>query len=415
MENYDVGRLIDRAVTYQFNGDFSCGNWGFEGNGPGSFSIHHDDTLVVACKDHQIIDARWGSRIEDIEVSEILSVLLDRVPALQLDPKVIRTDDCFSVLGYPEHSMQISSVPGLEDVDYYRAWVTSKANERDPEKKDYIVYWDQGNTWCEVLAVFERVTHDKFVTQMWAKYNEWIQEEEAMEAENTNDNLEPAENIGLFGVKIDGAVSEEAIQELISRTVKDQEGHHVCDYKCTCCGSVFEYDEEVLWGHLQMDHEAIFEECQGWETPFMLETYFDEVPDRSSDKTHSDGFNINLLCDLYSDSDLHAFYYLKDYCSGENSNLVQDLINAYYNFSYTNANKDTSITTEKEYIKKKQTLLHSFGIKESPAFRELIPILSLEDQIKSASLRAEDASCGCKAAKEIGPEKEFRRKDVFRE
>lgn len=59
-------------------------------------------------------------------------------------------------------------------------------------------------------------------------------------------------------------------------------------YVCKCCGTEIhddkdnenwfdEFGEEELWGHLQMDHEEVFKECQNWETPAMLEEYYDEI------------------------------------------------------------------------------------------------------------------------------------------
>lgn len=57
-----------------------------------------------------------------------------------------------------------------------------------------------------------------------------------------------------------------------------------CTYICKLCGEVFhcenerDFDsnvEEELWGHLQTDHEEEFEECQDWDTPYMIDEYFD--------------------------------------------------------------------------------------------------------------------------------------------
>ena len=54
-------------------------------------------------------------------------------------------------------------------------------------------------------------------------------------------------------------------------------------WKCKYCGDVisaddFDYfDEENLWGHIQMEHEAVFEEVQNFETPFMIEECYEEV------------------------------------------------------------------------------------------------------------------------------------------
>ena len=62
-------------------------------------------------------------------------------------------------------------------------------------------------------------------------------------------------------------------------------------YKCTACGCEIEFaadefngdgryhpdGEEMLWGHIQLDHEDIFEEVQDLETPDMIEECYEEV------------------------------------------------------------------------------------------------------------------------------------------
>jgi hypothetical protein len=48
-------------------------------------------------------------------------------------------------------------------------------------------------------------------------------------------------------------------------------------YKCKCCGNVFEWDEEILWGHIQIEHAEIFEDVENLDTPYMLEECFEEV------------------------------------------------------------------------------------------------------------------------------------------
>lgn len=54
-------------------------------------------------------------------------------------------------------------------------------------------------------------------------------------------------------------------------------------YKCKLCGATFEnytneefeeYGEEELWGHIQMNHEEAFKECEDWETATMIEEYY---------------------------------------------------------------------------------------------------------------------------------------------
>ena len=53
--------------------------------------------------------------------------------------------------------------------------------------------------------------------------------------------------------------------------------------KCELCGheiEVEEFDEveELLWEHIQMDHEEEFEEAQDLETPYMIAGYYECIP-----------------------------------------------------------------------------------------------------------------------------------------
>lgn len=54
----------------------------------------------------------------------------------------------------------------------------------------------------------------------------------------------------------------------------EPEFEKVC--KCKACGTEIDIeDEEGLWGHLQMEHEEIFEECMDWDTPDVIDEYYD--------------------------------------------------------------------------------------------------------------------------------------------
>lgn len=59
-------------------------------------------------------------------------------------------------------------------------------------------------------------------------------------------------------------------------------------FTCKLCGESFyyenEYDfddfgEEEVWGHIQTNHEEEFEECQDWDTPDMIDEYFEKEDD----------------------------------------------------------------------------------------------------------------------------------------
>ena len=51
-------------------------------------------------------------------------------------------------------------------------------------------------------------------------------------------------------------------------------------FVCKFCGCTFdkvddEDIDELLWGHIQMRHEDVFDEVQDWETPYMIEECYD--------------------------------------------------------------------------------------------------------------------------------------------
>ena len=59
-------------------------------------------------------------------------------------------------------------------------------------------------------------------------------------------------------------------------------------YECKHCGKLIEFEEdefdcggryhpdgeEMLWAHLQFDHEEIFVDAQNLETPYMIELHY---------------------------------------------------------------------------------------------------------------------------------------------
>ena len=83
-------------------------------------------------------------------------------------------------------------------------------------------------------------------------------------------------------------VVEECIQKL--KKLDDIQYVACTRYKCKACGQEFIFPdderdcggyshpdgEELLWGHIQMEHEDIFEEVRDLETPFMIEECYEE-------------------------------------------------------------------------------------------------------------------------------------------
>lgn len=85
-----------------------------------------------------------------------------------------------------------------------------------------------------------------------------------------------------------GYVNWEDAYETDDDRYDDETEDEPCTYRCTLCGEEFycenddafdSYVEEALWGHIQMEHEEEFEECQDWDTPDMIEEYFEREDD----------------------------------------------------------------------------------------------------------------------------------------
>lgn len=45
-------------------------------------------------------------------------------------------------------------------------------------------------------------------------------------------------------------------------------------------GSFHPDGEELLWGHIQLQHLDVYKEVQSWETPFMLEECYDKTEEK---------------------------------------------------------------------------------------------------------------------------------------
>lgn len=173
----DFEKLIEQAAQSSFKSHCSIGDWCFEANDSGTFTVSHNGEVVVACENHQIVDVKWGSRIEEMKMQDILTSLMEHFPEIHLNALAVRTEDGLAVLGYKGSSQRMMDILGLDDFDYDRAWIAKKPNRNDYDKNDYVIYWDQGNSWCEVLGVFEGVTHEEFLVEARKKYREWIRED----------------------------------------------------------------------------------------------------------------------------------------------------------------------------------------------------------------------------------------------
>lgn len=167
----DFDGIMELAKKVDFQADCVNGSWGFKRLGEGKFEITYKDNMVVRCEDHQIVDAAWGYVFDNTHLYQVLRSVLEQIPGVRLDAKTIQTDDCLIALGYVDGSVYIGEVPGCEGLDliYERAWVASRENKENPETRDYVVYWDQGNSWCSVAHEIIGVTPEKFVEKIKAE------------------------------------------------------------------------------------------------------------------------------------------------------------------------------------------------------------------------------------------------------
>lgn len=170
-------RLIDEVCDTDFHENCYCGDWSFKVSYfSSSFELSYKDKIVVACEDNEIVDVAWGWILEKVFVRDVLKDILDNAPGVHLDIRTVETEDGLYALGYVDGSVHISEMFDDKDAlalcEYERAWIASKRNESDAEKMDYVVYWDQGNSWCSVMDVYEGVTRDEFLREIQSKYIE---------------------------------------------------------------------------------------------------------------------------------------------------------------------------------------------------------------------------------------------------
>lgn len=88
--------------------------------------------------------------------------------------------------------------------------------------------------------------------------------------ENTNGQLEILFDIGFSDEELINAFHFSASD------IQDYLDTHRA-FECKLCGDIIENDDESLWSHIQLHHEEAFAECQNWETPDMVEVYYDTV------------------------------------------------------------------------------------------------------------------------------------------
>lgn len=80
-------------------------------------------------------------------------------------------------------------------------------------------------------------------------------------------------------------------------------------YVCKYCGAEIENDEESLWGHIQLNHEEVFAECQNWETPDMLEECYDEcIPEETLKKCSYELYKVDWIGSQIKPEQLLAEY-----------------------------------------------------------------------------------------------------------
>lgn len=83
---------------------------------------------------------------------------------------------------------------------------------------------------------------------------------------------------------------------------------------------------------------------------------------RATEAHASAAIDIKKLCEAYNRSDLEALLYLKNFCVGNDSRLIEDLINANLNFYEEGYHRKTAINNEGEYHVKKWDLFERFGV-----------------------------------------------------
>ena len=144
----------------------------------------------------------------------------------------------------------------------------------------------------------------------------------------------------------------------------EMDDNPIIGYVCKYCGEAFEclededfdewfdeFGEEMLWGHLQYNHEKVFDAIEEYETPFMLEECYDEIreyvqEEKTEDKRNEMVFAIPV-CWQVSDFVMVSAASLED--ALEYVSLNQDTIELGSNPSYVSGSYEVLEATAELY------------------------------------------------------------------
>ncbi len=161
----DFQRLMQMIKLKEYKENVECENWKFviSKTKSGTFSVFYKNDEVVVIENYKITDFMWGYSFREndelIDCVDILkSVLL--IPNVYLNIYDIETTDGLAALGYWD-ATHLMSLDEEMDLQYERGWYATKAG-KDKTKKDFVLFWDNGNSWCSVDKVFENITEEEF-------------------------------------------------------------------------------------------------------------------------------------------------------------------------------------------------------------------------------------------------------------
>ena len=163
MNNFE--KMMEEIRLKEYRENVEYGNWKFivSKTKSGTFSVFHENDEAITIENYKITEVMWGYGFREnnelIDCSDILKAVLS-IPDVHLNVYDVQTDDGLAALGYWD-ATHLMSLDEEINLDYERGWYASKPG-KEKDKKDFVLFWDNGNSWCSVDKVFENMNEEEF-------------------------------------------------------------------------------------------------------------------------------------------------------------------------------------------------------------------------------------------------------------
>ena len=162
MSNFE--KLMDLLKENGYKKSVSFGEWDFLGEDDGICNLFFKKKQVLSVYEGKVIDVSWGYNFSEesgksVLCFDILKAILN-IPGVSLDVLTVENTDGLAALGYsdPVH------FPEIDDFSNYERHYYACRPVEDG-KSDYVIFFDSGNTWCNVIAAFEKIDEERFLRE----------------------------------------------------------------------------------------------------------------------------------------------------------------------------------------------------------------------------------------------------------